>query len=205
MPAVDDSQLGLRERKKRRTRRALAEAALRLFDEKGYDATTVADIATAADVSRRTFFGYFASKEDVVFADTDERLELMRSAWSTLPEGTPPVDAVRRVIAGVFSSGAGVLGFDRGVRLRLTLDRPELRAKGLERLFTAQREFASWLRRAYPDRFDEVQAMGVSSALIGALAGAAVASFERGDPLERTRAELEKVVDLIEQGLGGVR
>lgn len=203
MPSVEESELGLRERKKRRTRRALGEAALRLFDEKGYDATTVADIAAAADVSRRTFFSYFPSKEDVLFADTDERLDLMRTAWSALPDGTRPVDAVRRVIAEVFDSQAGMLGFGP-VKLRLTLDRPELRAKGLERLFAAQRDFAFWLRRAYPDRFDEVAAMAVSSALIGALVGAAMASFERGDPRERTRQELEKAVDLVEQGLGGV-
>jgi AcrR family transcriptional regulator len=65
---------GLRERKKRETRDAIAAAALALFLERGYDAVTVVDVAVAANVSEKTVFNYFATKEDLVFANAEEKL-----------------------------------------------------------------------------------------------------------------------------------
>jgi AcrR family transcriptional regulator len=66
---VHERPPGLRQRKKQQTRELIASTALALFSAKGYQATTVADIAAAADVSERTVFGYFATKEDILFAD----------------------------------------------------------------------------------------------------------------------------------------
>lgn len=91
-PALDPEQEGLRERKKRQTREAIAAAALDLFERQGYAATTIAQIAAAADVSPRTVFGYFASKEELIFLDQGEwygRLEARingRPAHETAPE-----------------------------------------------------------------------------------------------------------------------
>ena len=65
---------GLREQKRERTRRHLVDAADKLFRERGYAETTVADIAAAAGVSTRTAFAYFATKDDLLFPDADERV-----------------------------------------------------------------------------------------------------------------------------------
>jgi AcrR family transcriptional regulator len=95
--------MGLRERKKEQTRRAIEDAAFRLFAERGFPATTVADIADAADVAPRTFFSYFRSKEDVLFADSDAAFEALAALLRGRPPGESTFDALRSWIAGVLT------------------------------------------------------------------------------------------------------
>lgn len=89
---------GLRERKRRQTQQRIAEVGQRLFLSKGYDSTTLDEIAAEAGISRRTFFSYFKSKDDIIFfwLDTD-RASLIASLLKTSPD-VPPLDAVRDVM-----------------------------------------------------------------------------------------------------------
>lgn len=91
--------IGLRERKKERTRRIIIEAAWKLFLEKGYDATTVDEIADAADISRRTFFRYFPNKEEVVFHQSPLRLAHFRSLLAARGKGFKAVNQALLEIA----------------------------------------------------------------------------------------------------------
>jgi len=85
---------GRRDRKKNETRQALREAAHRLFAEKGFSRTTIDDIAEAADVSRRTFFRYYDSKDDLLRTDVADLLPVMLAALRRRPAEEPPLAAV---------------------------------------------------------------------------------------------------------------
>jgi len=91
-------QSGLRERKKQRTREAIAGAAHELFAERGYHATTLPDIAEAADVSTRTIFAYFPSKEDILFSEFAEMREALARALAERPEGKDALETMRDFI-----------------------------------------------------------------------------------------------------------
>jgi AcrR family transcriptional regulator len=93
---------GLRERKKQRTRQQIIEAAMGLFAERGYHATTIADIAEAADVAPRTFFSYFPSKEAVVFHNVDRDMDALAAALRNRLPGENAFDALRRWIDAMF-------------------------------------------------------------------------------------------------------
>jgi AcrR family transcriptional regulator len=89
---------GLRERKQRETRQRIAEVALRLFLADGYDGTTLEAIAAAAGISRRTFFSYFKSKDDIIlFGLEADSAGLIAELLETSPD-VPPLDAVRDVM-----------------------------------------------------------------------------------------------------------
>jgi AcrR family transcriptional regulator len=95
---------GLRERKKQRTREQIIDAAMSLFAERGYHATTITDITAAADVAPRTFFAYFPSKEAVVFHNVDRDLEALASALRDRLPGENAFDALRRWIDAMFDN-----------------------------------------------------------------------------------------------------
>jgi AcrR family transcriptional regulator len=86
---------GLRERKKRAAREAIATTARRLFAERGFDAVTVAEVAAAADVSEKTVFNHFATKEDLAFAGREQGLMQLVADIAERPAGASVLDVFR--------------------------------------------------------------------------------------------------------------
>ena len=126
MPAMEETETtGLRERKKRRTREAIAAAAIELFAERGFEATTIADIAAAADVAPRTFFAYFPSKESVVFHDVDALVAGLRERLREREPGQDAIGALRDWLIATIKE----LDFDdplHEVRHRLIAENPSI-------------------------------------------------------------------------------
>jgi AcrR family transcriptional regulator len=92
---------GLRERKKQQTRETIERVALELFAERGYDDTTLAEIAEAADISPRTIFSYFQSKEDILFCGEPSYVEKVGEILEQRPPGATTIDALRDFIASL--------------------------------------------------------------------------------------------------------
>jgi AcrR family transcriptional regulator len=94
----------LQERKRDLVRDAIASASWELFADEGYEATTVAEIARAAGISRRTFFRYFSSKEDVVVGTSDALAEDLLAAFARRPPDEPPLVAIREALRPLVES-----------------------------------------------------------------------------------------------------
>ncbi|MBB5919115.1 AcrR family transcriptional regulator [Actinoalloteichus hoggarensis] len=95
---------GLRERKKQRTKEALTAAAYTSFLRKGFDATTIDEIAEAVDVSSRTFFRYFASKEDVALAPLGAQVDAVLRGFAARPADESVITALRRAVVEIVHS-----------------------------------------------------------------------------------------------------
>jgi AcrR family transcriptional regulator len=95
---IDPPKEGRRERKRRQTRGRIEHAAMALFLDRGFDQTTIEDITEAADVSKRSFFDYFPSKEDVVFAWQDSFADDLANAVAARPVGEPLVRVVEEAL-----------------------------------------------------------------------------------------------------------
>jgi AcrR family transcriptional regulator len=187
---------GLRERKKARTRAAIREHALRLFRKQGYDATTVEQIAEAAEVSPSTFFRYFPTKEDVVLQDDMELLWM--DVFLSQPAEMGPIAALRTAVRAAFE-GMGAVEL---AQLRETMDMatavPAVRARMLAEFARTTQVIAQAVaERTGKDAGDfEVQT------LAGAVVGIAMAAwFDQPDDLEGFGAKLERGLALLEAGL----
>lgn len=160
---------GLRERKKRKTRAAIVDSAMSLFDAQGFDETTIADIAEAAEIAPRTFFAYFPAKEDVVFSDFEVALAAMEARFAERPADEDAIDALRRWIAEMVE---GLDPADQTERRRRLLIRDNEALTNHDRALRAH--FQEALARALRDDFrgpeGDLRARMVASAAVSALA-----------------------------------
>lgn len=127
---------GLRERKKRRTRTTIQREAIRLFQEQGYEATTIEQIAAAAEISPSTFFNYFPNKEDVIL--TDEWDPVFVSTFLDRPAGEPFAESLKSIVSELMPL---MMEQDRDLMLargRLSLEVPELRSRIFDEFEKAQ-------------------------------------------------------------------
>ncbi|MEV0646686.1 TetR family transcriptional regulator [Phytomonospora sp. NPDC050363] len=199
-------EVTLRERKKLRTRRALVDAATRLFDEKGYVETTVAEIAAAAEVSTKTFFNYFPSKEEVLFADAEVRMRIALRMIAEREPGESLGDLLLRVIdhvLGLIRSDALDVGMSTAkVRMRLVMAEPVLQARAQQLVMASQIDLARAISRSYRT-IDELTAVGVVGAFLGAAQATVVASLRRGDNVEDAITASRAAIAAALHGLAG--
>ncbi|WP_234340124.1 acyl-CoA-like ligand-binding transcription factor [Gorillibacterium timonense] len=135
MPDGNQSKIGLRERKKMKTKATIQRNALRLFREQGYQATTVEQIAEVSEISPSTFFRYFATKEAVVLEDDFD--PLLIETYCKQPRELSPIEAFRKALREGFSQIPEEERIELWDRISLSMSIPELRASMLQQVTDA--------------------------------------------------------------------
>lgn len=196
--ATSEPRLGLRERKKIQTRQAIRRAAYRLFENQGYDATPVDQIAEAADVSPSTVFRYFPTKDDIVL--TDEYDPLLEAAIRARPMSETPVEAIRQ---GVLASMRHVIDSDIAElkqRSRLVREVPSLRARQAEGTGESARMLCGVLAERTGRPADDLELRVVVIAVLAAMHEALMRWVERGQT-EDLIALITRTLDVLDRGL----
>jgi AcrR family transcriptional regulator len=192
---------GLRELKKARTRASLREHALRLFREQGYQATTVEQIAAAAEVSPSTFFRYFPTKEDVVLQDDmDTRLI---AALEQQPPGLGPVAAVRAATRQVFGSyTADDMAVIRETT-RLSITVPEIRSRALDEFARAISGIGEAIAKRAGRPPDDLAVRTVAGAVVGVIMAITLPweGWAEGRDFADSLHSIDQALTLLEQGL----
>lgn len=200
---------GLRERKKRATRDAIAASARRLFAERGFAAVTVAEVAAAADVSEKTVFNHFATKEDLVFAGGEARLTQLAADIARRPAGTPVLDVFRASSEAMLDIVAAGETEDSLVVPRIVRGSPELQ----ERLAVGWEQEAATLAAAIAaatgadddDLVPAVVARTLAWTLITIFRATFAGLLAGEDPAQlaaRMRPQAARAYDQIATGLG---
>jgi AcrR family transcriptional regulator len=189
---------GLRQRKRQQTRHRLTEAAMALFLERGFEATTLDDITAAADVSRRSFFHYFASKEDVVFAWQEESTASLIAAVAARPANESMLTAAENAILAMVRQ----LKPGEAIAIaRLKRDNPALQARDQVKYEKLERALAEALGKRAGHQPEKLQARLVAMIATGAMRiggefWAAEGAREKPEALvKRTFAAIRAILD----------
>ncbi|MEY9843875.1 TetR family transcriptional regulator [Streptacidiphilus sp. MAP5-3] len=189
-----EAPLGLRERKKLKTRRAIRSAAFSLFADQGYEATTVDQIAAVAEVSPSTFFRYFPTKEDLVISDDYD--PLLEAAFRARPKDEPLRQALRTAMVGPLRQVLAAERDEMLLRMELYRQVPAIRARAM----TEQQQTSARLCRLIAERTGEDPAglhLRVLVTTIVAAAGEAVLYWsERGGVDDMTEL-LDQALDVV--------
>jgi AcrR family transcriptional regulator len=201
------AQASLRERKKARTRASLREHALRLFREQGYHATTVEQIAAAAEVSPSTFFRYFPTKEDVVLQDDmDTR---MVEAFRRQPDDLSPIAAIRAGVREAWESFTPQEWALIREGAELFQHVPEIRARALNEFARTISVIAEALAARVGRRADDLRVRVLAGAMVGVMMSVSLpekmaAPEARHDPdlfAPEAVSRIDEALALLEQGL----
>lgn len=189
-----DPDLGLRERKKIKTRQAIRREAFRLIEAQGYGNTTVEQIADAAEVSTSTFFRYFPSKESVLLSD--DLVEPIIDAFITAPRDLKPIAAYRHAVAQTFAEMSEAERQDAMAGQRLLYAIPE--ARGL--LYGEYMRCIDLITDALKERLSEpagdFERRMMAGAIVGVLMAASDGTPMPDDPLARGLTFLEAALPL---------
>jgi AcrR family transcriptional regulator len=190
----------LRERKKARTRAAIREHALRLFREQGYDATTVEQIAAAAEVSPSTFFRYFPTKEDVVLRDDfDDR---MFEAFDRQPPSLTPIGALRAAMRETIATFTPAEWAEFQEMSAIGMSVPEVRARIVDEMArmieTATDALAKRTGRSPADLAVRVYAGAIIGAIMAVMGPEA---YSEGTVDVEAFGRVDEALSLLESGL----
>jgi AcrR family transcriptional regulator len=194
--AADGPRLGLRERKKIKTRTAIREATYALIEEQGYEATTIEQIAERAEVSPSTVFRYFPTKEDIVL--TDEYDPLMLQELRSRPADEPWTDSVRYVVGRAVQLSDQDLAVTR-LRAHLMNQVPAVRARMLETMSVTGRMLAEAVAERAGLGTDDLEVRVYTMSLIGGLAEV-YQYWAEGGMREDLHGLLDRALTVLEQG-----
>jgi AcrR family transcriptional regulator len=194
---------GLRERKKQKTRDTIVRVALELFDERGYEQTTIAEIAEAAEVSPRTIFAYFPSKEDILFSNLPETEEHLARALRERPEGLTAFDVLRDFVAESLGHDP-----DEVCRKRIVASDETLQRNARARMAPFEQLMVEAIAKDLNAAPDDIRPQIVAAALIAAftaLGDSHPAVDRESVPREEAMAVIDDVLSFLRGGLEALR